>query len=91
MKELEEEIRDSEQNEQAIMISTMKRRYERKRSASLIWNLSPNARAYQNEQAKDSKQHISNADVLEMLSKMEQNMKERDSQLKAQLKEGLVF
>ena len=41
-------------------------------------NLYPDARAYKNEQAEVSWKHNSNANVMEILSKMEQNMKEKD-------------
>ena len=58
------------------MVSTMKRRDERQRSANPVWNMSPDAREHQNEQAKGSRQQRNNADV--MLTIMEHNMKERD-------------
>ena len=61
----------------------MKRREERQRSVSPVWNLSPDVKEYHNEQDESSRQQSSNVDVMEMLASMEQNMKERDSQLKA--------
>ena len=91
MKEIEEEERNNEQNEQAIVLSTLKRMDERQRSVSPILIMSQNAKAYHNEQAKGSWQQSRNVDVMEMLRKMEQNMKERDSQLKAQLKEKDLY
>ena len=58
------------------MVSTMKRRDERQRSANLVWNLSPDAREHHDEQAEGSRQQRNNADA--MLTRVEQNMKERD-------------
>ena len=91
MKEIEEEERNNEQNEQAIVLSTLKRMDERQRSVRPILIMSQNARAYHNEQAEGSWKQSRNVDVVEMLRKIEQNMKERDSQLKAQLKEKDLY
>ena len=88
LKEVEESGRNSEHNEQALVLSIVKRRDEKQRSASPIWVMSPNSGAYQNEQAQGSRQQGSNLELVEILRRMEQNMQERDSQLKAQLKEG---
>ena len=52
------------------MVSTMKRRDERQRSDNPVWNLSPDAREYLDEQAEGSKQHSSSAEVMEMLIRM---------------------
>ena len=73
------------------MVSIMKRKYERQRSISPILIMSQNAGAYNNEQAEGSWKQSSNVDVMEMLSKMEHNMKERDSQLKAQINERNLY
>ena len=52
---------------------------------SLIWNLSLDAREYHQEPAGSSGQQSNNADIMDMLVRMEQRMKERYDQLKAQL------
>ena len=52
---------------------------------SLIWNLSLDAREYHQETVGSSEQQSNSADIMDMLVRMEQRMKERYDQLKAQL------
>ena len=96
LKGIEEEGRNkaveldiSEPNNQALVVSIVKRNDERKGNANPI--MSPEAEAYQNEQAESSRQQGNNSKLVKMLRKMEQRMKERDIQLKAQLKERDQF
>ena len=49
---------------------------------SPIWNLSPNVREYHQEPSESSRQQENNAVLMEMLIKIEHNMKERDHQLR---------
>ena len=86
MQEIEEEKdKDGREIEQAIVVSSVKEREEKQRSLSPIWNLSPNAREYRQDPVGSSRQKSNNADIMDMLVIMEQRMKERDDQLKAQL------
>ena len=61
MKEIEEGGRNYEQNEQASVLSTLKKRDERQMSVSPILIMSQNARAYHNEQGGGSWQKSRNA------------------------------
>ena len=79
------EVNIIETNNQALVVSTMKIRNERERSASSNWVISPKAATHQNEQAESSRQQGNNSELLEMLRRMEQRMLERDIQLRAQL------
>ena len=81
----EEEDRHVRENEQAIMVSSVKEREERHRNMSPIWNLSLDAKEYHQEPARSSKQQSNNANIMDMLVRMEQRMKEIYDQLKAQL------
>ena len=45
----------------------------------------PPTEAYHNKQIESSRKQSNNGDVMEMLAIMEQNMKERDAQLRAKL------
>ena len=67
------------------MVSSVKERENKQRSLSTIWNLSPDVREYHQGPAGSSRQQSNNADIMDMLVRMEQRMKERDDQLKAQL------
>ena len=55
VQEIEEKDRNERENEQAIMVSSVKEREERQRSMNPIWNLSPNAREYHQEPARSSR------------------------------------
>ena len=46
MQEIEEEDRARMENEQAIVVSSVKEREKKQRSLSPIWNLSPDVREY---------------------------------------------
>ena len=52
---------------------------------SPIWNLSLDAREYHQEPARSSKKQSNNENIMDMLVRMEQRMKEIYDQLKAQL------
>ena len=78
MQEIEEEHKDERENEQAIVISSVKEIEERQKSVSLIWNLSPNDREDHQELVGSSRQQSNNADIMDMLVRMEQRMKKRD-------------
>ena len=67
------------------MVSTMKRREERPRSVSPIWNLSPDVREYHIEKYEGSRKYSSNAEVMNILTRMEQHMRERNNQPRIQL------
>ena len=86
-KKIEEERRErrEENTEQAIMVSLMKEREKRERSMSPIWNPSPDAKDYNQEQVGRSGQQSNTIDIMEMLRKIKQGMQERDQQLKLQL------
>ena len=85
MQEIEEEEDiDGRENEQAIVVRSAKEREERQRNMTLIWNLSPDAREYHQEPAGSSWQQSNNEDIMDMLLRMEQRMKERDDQMKLQ-------
>ena len=60
------------------MVNSVKEREKRNRNMSPIWNLSPDVREYHQELARSSRQQRSNADIMDMLVRMEQRMKERD-------------
>ena len=60
-------------------MSSMKEREERQKSMNPIWNLSPDAREYHQEPVGSSRQQSNNADIMEILVRMEQRMKERDN------------
>ena len=47
--------------------------------------IEPDTEAYQREQGECSRKQGRNSELMEMLRKMEKDMLERDSQLKAQL------
>ena len=85
VQEIEEEDRDVKENEQAIVVSSVKEREERERNMSPIWNLSLNAREYHQELVGSCRQQSNNADIMDMLVRMEQGMREKDNQLKLQL------
>ena len=82
---MEEENKDSIENEQTIMVSSVKEREERQRNKSPIGNLSLHVREYHQEKAESSMQQSNGEEILEMLRIMEQSMRERDSQLRIQL------
>ena len=87
----EEEERIVEIPKQALVLSIDRRREPSHGSASPDWNMSPNAKTCDNEQAEGLEQQGSNAVLMEMLSIMEQNMKERDNQLRKELKERNLY
>ena len=71
-----------------MILSIDRRREERQKSLSTIWNLSPDVREYNQEPARSSRQQSNNLDIMDimdMLIRTEQRMKERDDQLKLQL------
>ena len=80
--EIEEEERDDRGNEQANFESSVQ---ERQRSLSPICNLSLDVREIHQEPADNLGQQSSNAEVMEMLRVIRQEMQERDKQLKIQL------
>ena len=84
IKEIEKGERSVENPKQAIVVSTMKRKEERHSSPSFDWMHEPPTKAYHNKQAESTRQQGNNAKLIEMLDKMDQSMKERDNQLKAQ-------
>ena len=55
VQEIEEKDINERENEQAIVVSSMKEREEKKMSMSPIWNLSPDAREYHQEPAGSSR------------------------------------
>ena len=58
---------------------------QRQRSVSLILTLSPDVRQARQEQAGSSEHQRNNAELMEMLRAMRQEMQDRDTQLKVQL------
>ena len=85
LKEIEEEERDGRENEKANVVSSMKKRENKKRSLSPIWNPSPNVKECHQGRTESSGQQSNNIEVLDILKRMEQGMRERDKQLKLQL------
>ena len=85
MKEREEEKRRVESTEQALILSNTKRREERQSSHSFDWMHELLIEDYNNKQVESSSQQFCNADIIQMLARMEQRMKERDDQLRTQL------
>ena len=61
-----------------MKLSIDRRREEREKSLSLIWNLSPDVREYNQEPIGSSGQQSNNSDIMDMLVRMEQRMKEKD-------------
>ena len=91
IKEMEEENKESRENEQAIAVSSIKEREERPRNLSPIWNPSLDDRDYNQELAEGSGQQGNNQEILEMLKRIEEGMKERENQLRNELKERDIF
>ena len=89
-KEIEEEKME-ENSKQAIVVSSMKGRKERERSLSPFWNVSPDERDYHHEQAESSKAARQQSRNLGMLKRMEEGMKERENQLRQELKESDIL
>ena len=58
---------------------------ERKSNANFDWMHKPPIKAYHNEHAESSGQQGSNAKLIEIMKRMEQNMIERDNKFRAQL------
>ena len=79
VKEIEEEKRRIENPEQALILSNAVRKKERQSSPSFDWMNKPQTEVYHNEQSEISKQQGSNAKLIEMMIKMEQNIGERDN------------
>ena len=77
-----------ENPEQAMVLSIDRIKEERQKSLSPRWNLSPDVTEYNQGPTGSSGQHNNNSDIMDMLVKMEQRMKERDDQLKLQLQFG---
>ena len=73
------------------MLSSMKGREERPRSLSPVWNLSPDERDYHHEQAESSRKQGNNQEILGMLKRMEECIKERENRLRQELKERDIF
>ena len=76
MQEIEEEERDGREDEQAIVVRLVKEREKKQRSLSPIRNLSPDVREYHQVPTESSGQQSNNMEVLEMLKRMEQSMRE---------------
>ena len=85
VQEIGKEDRDGRENEKTILVSSVKEREIRQRSVSPIWTLSPDVREFHQGLTKSSEQQSNNMEILEMLKRMEQSMRERDNQLKFQL------
>ena len=90
MKGVEEEGGDKEvernniePNDKALVVGKKQIRNVRERSTSSDLVMYLEAEAYQKDQAESSSQQSSNAELLEMLKRMEQGFLERDIQLKA--------
>ena len=87
----EREAKVTRDEEEHIEINQMQLKNEgpekqqRQRSVSPILTLSPNVRQAHWEQAGSSEHQSNNAELMEMLRAMRQEMQERDNQLKVQL------
>ena len=79
MQEIEEEERRVENTKHALVVSNVKRREERQSSPSFDWMHEQSNEAYTNEQAESPRQHGNNGDIIEMLARMEEKIKERDN------------
>ena len=84
-REKETELDNSEPSDQALVVSKEKIRNVRQGSASPDWVMYLEVEAYQREQAKSSRKHSSNLELLKVLKRLEQGKLEKDLQLKAQL------
>ena len=71
VKEIEEERREIEDPEQALILSNEARREERQSSPSFDWMHEQPIEAYQNEQSESSMQQGDNVELIEMMTKME--------------------
>ena len=60
-----------ENTEHALVVSNVKRIEERQSSPSFDWMHEQSNEAYQNEQAESSRHQGNNADIIEMLARME--------------------
>ena len=84
-KEVEEEGKNIELNEQAVVLSIERRSDVRKSNASPKWLIELEVETYCNEQGGSSRQHKNISKILEMLKRMEKRMEERDFQLEVKL------
>ena len=83
--EVEKEEGDNREIEQVKFESPAQEYQKRQRSLSPILIVSPEVRETHQEPTESSRQQSNNAEVMEMLKVMRQEMQERDKQLKIQL------
>ena len=82
---MEEEKGNERCNEPSQWESPPQRQQDFQESQSPNWNASPDLRKIHQEQDEGSGYQCNNAELMEMLKSMKQEMKERDDQLKIQL------
>ena len=66
-------------------MSNIERKEERQSSPSFDWMHDPPAETDHNEQVESSRKQGSNAELIAMMIRMKQSMRERDNQMRAQL------
>ena len=78
-------MNNSEPSDQALVISKEQTRNVRQGSASPDWVMYPEAEAYQKDQVESSSQQSSNAELFNMLKRIEQGLLKSDIQLRAHM------